>query len=45
LPSISSKVLSKDMDKNKSFDMVFKNIETTSDPMIFGHFKEIVLDA
>jgi len=31
------------MDKNNSFDMVFKNIiETSSDPTDIGHFKEMV---
>jgi len=34
------------MDKNNSFDMVFKNIiETYSDPTDLGHLIEIVLDA
>jgi len=43
---VSSEVSSKGMDKNISFNMVFKNIiETFSDPTDFGHLKEIVLDA
>jgi len=33
------------MDKNNSFDMVFKNIiETSSDPTDLGHFIDIILD-
>jgi len=35
---VSSEVSSKGMDKNNSFDMVFKNIiETSSDPTDLGH--------
>ncbi|KAL4091843.1 hypothetical protein QTP88_026459 [Uroleucon formosanum] len=43
--SVSSEVSSIGMDKNNYFDMVFENIETSSDPTDLGHFKEIVLDA
>jgi len=43
LPSVLTEVLSKGMYKNKSFDMVLKNIiETSSDLTDLGHFKEIV---
>jgi len=45
-PKILPYFPSKGTNKNKSFEIVFKNIiETFSNPMDFENFKEIVLGA